>query len=303
MSDELIEDGLQAEGENEVFKLPDGTEVGTGMLRVVGGPAPVLKAFPQDLMLDDKDIERRLKARTIEAMRAKRRYRMRNQGRIGSCCPTSVVSCAEQLQEKTGRPHVPLRAEHLYSMINGGVDGGALLDHAMKAMVTRGCASVASNTVKFETVRRSQIANPAAADKDGLRFRMHEPYELPTDWHDWIRAVASAICHGLPVEMAWHVTGATMAGLRGGYCVVGNGPGNHASMLHWAKWVGGEELIVPDLQNSWGPTMDTVYGPKTVGWGDGGFGLIRMGDVFATRRYHKHFVGTMMIDDPLEIAA
>lgn len=303
MSDERIEDGLVPEGENEQFTLPDGTLVGTGMLRVAGGPPAVLRAFPQDLMLDDRDIERRLKARKIEVMRNKRRYRMRNQGRIGSCCPVSVCSGFEQLQENTGRPHVPLQPEHLYSAINGGSDGGALLDHAMKRMVSHGCASAESGLVRFETVRRSQIANVAAADKDGLRFRLHEPYELPTDWRDWCRAVASAICHDLPVEIAWHVTGATMAGLRNGFCQVGNGPGNHASLLHWAQWVGGDELIVADLQNSWGPTMNTIYGPKTVGWGDGGFGLIRMSDVFATRRYHRHFVSTMIIDDPKEFAA
>lgn len=283
----------------EQFTLPSGDVVCTGMLRSTNDAPPLLRAFPQNMLMDDKDIERRLNARSIKDMRAARQFRMRNQGGIGSCCPVSVVSCFEQLQEETGRPHTPLQPEHLYSAINGGRDSGATLRAAMNRMVTHGCASHESGLVPYQSYNRRSIRDVAAADRDGLRFRFHEPFALPKDFKTYCRAVASAICLGMPVEFAWHVTSATMR-LNNGFVSVGRGPGNHASYLHWAKWVGGEELIVGDIANSWGPSANQVYGRTTGGWGDNGYGLCRMSDIFPTQAYHDHFVPTMIIDDPQE---
>lgn len=292
---ELFNDGMIAEGENETFKLPDGTPVCTGMLRIAGGPKETLRSFPDELLLDDAEIKQLLSRKTIKEARAARQHRMRNQGQIGSCCPVSVVSCFEQLQAVTGRPHTPLQPEHMYMNINGGSDGGALLERAMQWMVRNGCAS--AGKVPYQSYNRRQARDIAAADEDGQRFKMHEPYAMPTDYKTWCRAVASCIAREYPVEIAWHVTGSTMR-LTNGYCNVGRGPGNHASYLSWAEWVGGEVLIVPDLNNSWGPVADPVYGAKSNGWGEAGNGRIRMDDVFATRRYHQHFAATSIIDDP-----
>jgi hypothetical protein len=179
--------------------------------------------------------------------------------------------------------------------INGGGDNGALIERAMQRMVSHGCSP--HGMVPYQAYNRRQAPNVAAADAEAPRFRMHEPYAMPTDYKSWCRCVASSIARGFAVEIAWHVTGASMR-LTNGQCNVGRGPGNHASYLHWAKWVGGESLIVPDLANSWGPVRSKLYGAPNQGWGEGGYGLIEMDDVFATRRYHQHFTTTSIIDDP-----
>lgn len=289
-------DGIVVEGENEQFQLPDGTLVGTGMLRMAGGPRETLKAFPEDLLLDDADLKKLLSRATIKEMRDRRRKRVRNQGQIGSCCPVSVVSCFEETQVRSGRPHTPLQPEHLYARINGGGDNGALLQDAMVEMVRNGCGPAGS--VPPGTYSRRQQGNVAAADREGPRFKMHEPFALPTDYRTYCRALASAIARDMLAEIAWHVTSSTMRLDGRGFCRVGRGPGNHASFLHWAEWVGGEELIVPDLGNSWGPTLDKLYGPPSPGWGEDGHGRIHMPDLFATRKYHQHFIVSSIIDDP-----
>jgi len=295
MSDELFEDGMIAEGESEQFTLPDGTLVGTGNLRVAGGPTKMLRSFPDELLLDDKEIQYLLKMRSIGTSRAKRRKRMQNQGQIGSCNARMAIGMFYQCQEASGQKHKPLQPEHLYMNINGGSDGGSLLDRGMNRMVSHGCAS--AGMVPFQSYNRRQAPRIAEADADGMRFRCHEPYALPDGYREYVRAFASASARGWPIGIAWHVGGASMR-LANGFCQIGRGPGNHASFIHDSEWIGGEDLVNADLNNSWGPTEDLVYGPKTGGWGDGGFGKIRLQDLFATRRYHVHYVMTSIVDDP-----
>lgn len=294
---ELRSDGIVVEGENERFQLPDGTLVGTGMLRIAGGPRETLKAYPDDLLLDDADIKKLLSRATIKEMRKRRQKRVRNQGQIGSCCPVSVCSLFEETQVRSGRPHTPLQPEHLYAKINGGGDNGALLQDAMVEMVEKGCGP-AGSVPQGTYNRRQQGGAVVVADREASRFRMHEPFATPTDFKTYCRAVASAIARDMMAEIAWHVIGDTMRLDGRGYCRVGRGPGNHASFLHWAEWVGGEELIVPDLANSWGPTLEALYGPPSSGWGEDGHGRIQMVDLFATRRFHQHFIVSSIIDDP-----
>jgi hypothetical protein len=296
MSDVIeYDDGLIAEGENEQFALPDGTTVGTGNLRVSGGPPKMLRAFPDELLLEDKEIQKLLAGRKLEAQRAKRRKRMQNQGQIGSCNARMAVGMYYQVAESTGIPHRPLAPEHLYMNINGDTDGGSLLDRGMKRFVTHGCAGY--GLVPFQSYRRRQVQNIAAADEDALRALIHEPYAMPEDYKSYVRAFASASARGWPIGIAWHVTGSSMR-LRGQFCVVGGGAGNHASFIHDSIWVGGEDLVHGDLNNSWGPTEDQIYGPRNQGWGDGGFGLITLQDLYRTRRYHVHYVMTSVHADP-----
>lgn len=297
MSDEVIdfEDGLVAEGEHEQFQLPDGTLVGTGNLTVAGGPPKMLRTFPDELMLEDREIERLLKMRNLEASRAKRRKRMQNQGQIGSCNARMAVGMYYQVADLAGIPHRVLAPEHLYMNINGGSDSGSLLDRGMRRFVTHGCASY--GMVPFQSYNRRQAPNIAAADEDGKRALIHEPFALPEDYKRYVRALASAGARGFPIGIAWHVSGSSMR-LRNGYCVVGGGSGNHASFLHELVWIGGQDLVDGDLNNTWGPTEDVVYGPKNQGWGEGGFGKIRIQDLYRTRRYHVHYVMTSVHDDP-----
>ena len=292
---QFLEELDAAEGGNEQFVLPHGSMVATGMLRSPDGPKVKFASFPQELMLEDNDIKRLLEKRSIADSRKKRSYRMQNQGQIGSCAARAAVGGHYQVQEMAGRAITPLQPEHLYARVNGGRDGGSMLDRCYQALASGGCSS--AGKVPYQSYNRRQQGNVEAADQDGLRFKIHEPYALPDTYDEYVRAIASALARGYPVNIAWHVGAGSMR-LRNGFCVVGGGPGNHASFLHDAKWVGGRDLIHGDLMNSWGPVESEVYGKRGSGWGDGGFGLMQMQDIFRTRRYHVHYVLTSVMDDP-----
>ncbi|MDM4015819.1 hypothetical protein [Roseiconus lacunae] len=283
--------------QNERFKLPDGSIVGTGNNFDASAEKLVTsKPFPDELMLDNADIQRLMKRRSLAKERDHRRKRMQNQGRVGSCNAEMVVAGAHQLQESTGRPHVPLASNHLYARINGGRDNGSALAKGMRAMVDIGCGR--RDLVPVQTYNRRQQGNRLnEADADGMHRRIHEPYVLPDDFRTFVRALASAIARGMPVGLAWHVGGGSMR-LRNGYIVHGRGAGNHATLGHSGKWVGGSDIIHPDIQNSWGPCIDPAYGVVSRGgWGDGGFGLTTPEALFACRRYHTFYVFTSIIDD------
>ena len=283
------------DGGNDQFQLPDGTLVGTGNLRSPSGPMNVFGEYPESLLLEDSEIKRLLDERSIEASRTVRKSRMQNQGQVGSCNAYMAIGMHYQCQEVAGRKHTVLAPEHLYMSINGGRDVGSMLDRGMQHLVNAGCAPV--GMVPYQSFQRNRVPNISAADAEGQRFKIHEPYAMPSDYDTYVRAVASALARRYPVGIAWHVTSGSMR-LRNGFCVVGGGPGNHASFLHDAEWIGGRDLIHADLFNSWGPTLDAAYGKRGSGWGDGGFGKIKMQDLFATRRYHQHYAMTSVIDDP-----
>ena len=101
----------------------------------------------------------------------------------------------------------------------------------------------------------------------------------------------TAVALDYPVVMAWDVTERSMR-LNNGYIVSGRGMGNHASLFHSAKWVGGHDGVHPDLRNSWGPTKSRVYGPASQGWGDEGFGLMTMEQAHHCRQWHEFYVLT-----------
>jgi hypothetical protein len=282
--EEISEELDVCEGQNEQFQLPDGSLVGTGNLRLPSGPMNVFGDYPESLLLDDTEIKRLLSAKSIKDNRDRHSPYMLNQGQVGSCNAYMAAAMHHQCQLHAGRDVQLLQPEHLYMNINGGRDNGSMLDRGMQWMVNNGCAPKGS--VPYQSYQRSRISNIEEVDREGRRFRIHEPYVAPTDYDKYVRAVASALARGYPVGIAWHVSSGSMR-LRNGFCIVGSGPGNHASLLHSAEWVGGRDLIVADLQNSWGTR-----------WGEAGFGKITMQDLFRTRRYHQHYVMTSLVDDP-----
>lgn len=283
--------------ENEQFKLPDGTPVGTGNNVDFDEAAKVnAKPFPEELMLDPPDIERLMKRRDYKKERERRRKRMQCQGRVGSCNFEAAVAMKHQLDELRGQPHVPLAPNHGYARVNGGRDVGSSLGESYNYMMRGGCCRrdlVPVNTYN----RRQQGTRLQEADADGLHRLLFEPYYLPSDFKTFTIATASAIARGLPILHAWDVSGSSMR-LRNGYVVHGRGRGNHATLAHSGKWVGGSHLVHPDDQNSWGPTLDPDYGVvQKTGWGEGGFGLHDMEDFYACLRNHPFWVGTSVIDD------
>jgi len=161
------------EGENEQFVLPDGSKVGTGLLCDPEGPKVRFTAFPDSLMLEDSEIKRLLAERSLDAKRARRRKRMQNQGQIGSCAARAAVGAFYQVQEIAGHPHTVLQPEHLYANVNGGRDSGAVTERVMQSMVTKGCGPVGS--VPYQSFNRRQQPGAAAADREAMNFRFHEP--------------------------------------------------------------------------------------------------------------------------------
>ncbi len=136
------------------------------------------------------------------------------------------------------------------------------------------------------------------ADQEAERFKGFEYYKAPTSsFEKFCLCIASALARKFQVIFAWHVGGGSMR-LNNGYAVVGRGRGNHSNCLHSAKWVGGKTLVHPDDQNSWGPSVNPLFGPVGgQGWGEGGFALFTMEDVFACAPYHcTYIVPTFRID-------
>jgi hypothetical protein len=131
----------------------------------------------------------------------------------------------------------------------------------------------------------------AAADAEAARFRGWEWYRAPRDFKSFARCLASELARRNPVVFAWHVGAGSMR-LRNGYVVTGNGRGNHATYFHSAKWVGGSDLVNPDMRNSWGPSQHEDYGRPGQSWGDGGFALFTMEQAFACNEWHDTYIVT-----------
>jgi hypothetical protein len=303
----------------EQFKLPDGSVVGTGLLMPTVEEQKLTAAmpmFPQNWVLDPKDIQRALLAtggahRYIHE-RTTRRKRIRNQASLGKCNASSNASGAEQCREIQKMPHVPLSDCFTYIQVNGGRDQGSGLPSTFKNLQDVGVApymlQVGGMTKQFpnNAFNKSQV-DPAVyrqAQIEAARFKGLKYFKLPTDnFQDFVIVAASAIARKLPIVWAWHV-GANGSRLKNGYMQAETGaraPGNHSNLIHSGKWMGGKNLVDPDNQNSWGPVEDEIYGPKGASWGEGGFALTTMEILFACAHIHPPYVqvaSTADINDP-----
>jgi hypothetical protein len=297
---------MSEETGSELFDLPEGGRVATGLLLPVAGETlPVFSEFPDELNLDDKDIEKALKGDFYLSERKRFLRWMINQSTIGKCAASAAVGGMYQVRENNGFPHVPLADNQLYWRTNGGSDSGSILAHGMKAIQDGG---VSSRFIEIDG-RKHRIGDTVyntrqvdgelvrAAAEDAKRFRAFECFRVPKQLDKFQRCIASALARRYPVVFAWHVGAGSMR-LRNGYAVCGNGPGNHANVWQSAKWVGGTDLVHPDNRNSWGPSQNPIYGPMGSGWGDNGFALFTMSDAFRCIQYHDFYVFTSVMSDP-----
>ena len=140
---------------------------------------------------------------------------------------------------------------------------------------------------------RRQVNQPLlkAADEAAKTFQSFEPFRVPiTDYQTFKIAIASALARDHQVCIAVHV-GRSFSALRQGYVQQSAGFGNHAVLLHSGKWVGGEDLVHPDIQNSWGPSKNPLLGRVGgSGWGEDGFGLITMSSLWQCAKTHVFWV-------------
>lgn len=226
---------------------------------------------------------------------------------VHNCNASSNCSAAENVRDEQGMPEVALSDCHLYSGINGGSDNGSALISSMKKMQDDGCSPMEVQVGGMTRVMPNDVYNRRnfdrevlkIADQEAARFKGMEYYKAPIDsFEKFAACIASAIARRFQVIFAWHVGGSSMRLNGNGYAVVGRGAGNHSNCLHSGKWVGGKSLVHPDDQNSWGPSVNALFGPTGgQGWGEGGFALFTMEDVFACARNHcTYIVPTLKID-------
>lgn len=228
---------------------------------------------------------------------------------VHNCNANATVNAFHNRRDLDGYAHVALSANWLYMHINGGRDNGSQLRDGFKFSQT----GIAPRQLKRDgedylfpdtVFRKDQVSQKwlKVANEEAGTYVAYEPYLLPVDNFETFKiALASAIARDHQVIHAWHVGNGGMR-LRNGYAVIGRGPGNHATLFHSGKWVGGSDLVHPDSENSWGPSKNSLYGRVGgSGWGDDGFGLFTMADAYAAHEYHAYWVlvGTKVTDGAL----
>lgn len=285
----------------EYFVLPDGTRVSTGCQVPTPAERSLVADLPvygEDFYLDGGDIEKLLSGDYYRQKRQDRSKWVLNQASLGKCAASAGVGAFHNRRELDGLAHIVLSDCYLYMHINRGRDSGALLQDCM-AYAKKGVAPRKLNSdgkdylIPSDIYLRNQMPRQwyDVAVEASKSFTTFEAYKLPVDSFTVFKiALASALARDHQVVHAWHVGGSSMR-LRNGYVQQGNGPGNHATLFHCGKWVGGQDLVHPDVQNSWGPSKDPMYGPTgSAGWGEDGFGLMTMQDAFQCTKYHDFWV-------------
>lgn len=166
---------------------------------------------------------------------------IRNQGGRGSCNGYAGAWALARARVMCGLPFEALSGEYLYSMINGGRDGGSMLDDGMKAITERGVAR--EELVRHESYLWNQMSEQAR--QDAPRFKAFECYTPKTEL-----GLASGICLGWIGVVATHYTNAMMR-LNNGVSAESLGPGNHAECCQDVYILSGREIGF-DLANSHG---------------------------------------------------
>lgn len=287
--------------ESEIFTLPDGAQVSTGLQMPTEESNKLSEAYPvysENFYLDKADIEKALRNDVYKTFRRARSRFILNQGRLGKCNASAAVGAFHNMRSMQGLPEVVLSDCYVYMHINGGRDAGSQLVHSLE-FSKKGVAPRQLNLNGKEVIFPANVYNKrqispgllTAAAEVAKAYTSFEAYRLPSsDYNTFKIALASALARDHQVIHAWHV-GRNSTNLRKGYVVIGGGSGNHATLFHSARWVGGEDLVHPDVQNSWGPAKDPLYGPVSrEGWGEDGFGLMTMQDAYACARNHVFWV-------------
>lgn len=287
---------------SELLTLDGGFEVNLG-LNLPDEAEQALMAispeYPENRMLDDKDIQAGLSRDYYFQSRKELAPFMINQNPLGKCNASALKGAMEQIRKNQGFPHVILSDNDAYMQMNGGQDNGSALIRAFEVAQKRGIAPLRIQVegkeyrIPLDVYNQRKLSAPviAAADVEATRFRGWEWYRAPRDFKSFARCLASELARRNPVVFAWHV-GSNSMRLRNGYVVTGGGKGNHANCFHSGKWVGGNDLVHPDDKNSWGPSQNEDYGRPGQSWGDGGFALFTMEQAFACNEFHDTYVVT-----------
>jgi hypothetical protein len=287
---------------SELLKLDGGLEVNLGLNLPDEAELQLMAQspeYPESRMLEDKDIQRGLAGDYYKESRKQLAPWMINQNPLGKCNASALKGAMEQIRRNQGMPHVILSDNDAYMQMNGGQDNGSALIRAFEIAQKRGIAPLRVQVegkeyrIPLDAFNSRHVPEAArqAANTEAERFRGWEWYRAPRDFQSFARCVASELARRNPVVFAWHVGSGSMR-LNNGYVVTGNGKGNHATYFHSAKWVGGSELVHPDMRNSWGPSQSEDYGRPGQSWGDAGFALFNMQQAFSCNQWHDTYVVT-----------
>lgn len=202
---------------------------------------------------------------------------IKSQGGRGSCNGYACAKALERSRVIRGLPHVALSGEYVYSTINGGRDGGSMLDDGMATIVKNGVAPEAMVPHQEYLWNRIGIDARQAAP----RFKAHECYGVETELE-----LASAIALGFVCVIAVHASGNYSRLDSRGVSAPSPGSGNHSVGCHDVRIYNGRFEF--QSFNSWGTR-----------WGDLGHNWVTWRDHLAsTNRYHFFFAIRSSGDDP-----
>ena len=171
-----------------------------------------------------------------------------------ACCAFASVQALHVARGFAGAPCVRLSAGNLYGRINGGVDGGALLGDAIKALEVIGVCR--AEIIDIYTWRQSRW--PANWKDDAKKFKVTEAWDCPT-----FEAIASAIQHGFPVCLGIFVGRNFKVQSDGWLADYAGGGGGHALC--------GVGLAYHEGRKTWGVKVANSWGSD---WGQGGFAIV-----------------------------
>ena len=168
-----------------------------------------------------------------------------DQGQHGSCVGHGGCTGFTRCWDMRGNGFQAFSPCYLYSLINGGRDGGAVVSDAMAALLTNGICL--ETTVPEGRIFRGQY-DTARADAEAGRFQLAEAYHCET-YDDLV----AALVYGYTVVYGIMVGGSFGNLDAGGVAPVG-GTGGHCMTGYGLRWVAAGrykgQLAVRN-QNSW----------------------------------------------------
>lgn len=226
-----------------------GQKFGLGLLLPKPGFVTAFPAFAENVpLLSDAQIIDIAKSGLVDGRQKYDSSWVKNQRDAGSCNGWAGANALAKSRVDRGLSRVDLSGAYLYSLINGGQDGGSMLDDGMRAMQEQGVAT--ADTVKWNQIYPSQY-DRAKADAEAAKYKGFECYHLSTR-----SDVFTALAMGFKCVVAVDVQDQFMRLDSLGRPGAGGGPGNHAVHCDGLAFDGGRLLAT--AENSW----DVQYGIK-----------------------------------------
>lgn len=166
-----------------------------------------------------------------------------NQGQVGSCVAQSWVNALRKLRFLSGMADQKFGPGFTYSLINGGVDKGAIISHGIKALTDYGACP-------WDVVGQSPYFKkdmPKAAYTAAEPFKLVDAYRVDS-WEE----LGSALATGEYVAVVCAMVGNNFGRFdKYGVCGHDAGPGNHALHADGLRKLPDGRMVL-DVPNSWG---------------------------------------------------